>query len=65
MNIWLYVGYLAISCIGFLLLSLIMIGIFICVDNYFDDKEDCDMCDRCSLTHKNTEEDFDKTGGDK
>ena len=39
MNWWLYVGYGAICFIGVLLCLFVMLGIIVCVDNYYDDKE--------------------------
>ena len=39
MNIWPYVGRFFICCVGFLLFTLVMVWIFVCVDNYFEDKK--------------------------
>lgn len=38
MNPWVYVGYGLIALISMLFITLVMIGIFICVDQYFEDK---------------------------
>lgn len=46
MNWWVYLGYMAVCLIGFLLFMLVCIGIFICVDNYYADKEKEDKNDQ-------------------
>lgn len=42
MNIWPYVGLFFICSIGFLLFTLVMVWIFVCVDNYYADKREGD-----------------------
>ena len=40
MNWWVYLGYGSICLIGILLFVLVFIGIFVCIDNYYDDKKE-------------------------
>lgn len=49
MNWWVYFGYIAVCFIGFLVFTLVCIDIFICVDNYYEDKKDKEIatCDGC------------------
>ncbi len=39
MNWWVYFGYMTICFIFCILFILVCVGIFICVDNYYEDKE--------------------------
>lgn len=40
MNWWVYLGYMFISLIGALLFLFVCLCVFICIDNYYEDKKE-------------------------